>query len=389
MKKLVVVPMFFFLALNAYWLAACSPPPAALPPTGGQKSAPAARAAWEQKWEQTVTEARKEGVVSIYTTAWAPETRTGLGQAFKEKFGVNLEFTPFVRGAELAARVQQEKAAGLSVVDIIGSGGGTTITIMKPAHLLGSLEPLLLLPEVLDPGRWRGNQVPFIDKDKQIFPMIAAVNRYILYNTDMIKRGEITTYRDVLKPQYRGKITLNDPTVTGAGNAMMGHLGFHIWNAQEAKDFLRQLLKQQQAVIQRDNRLHAESVARGKFAIGMAPNTQNVALFLVAGAPLEMVIPPEGAYVTFGAGAVSVPTKLAHPNAAALFINWLLTKEGQTILSRSWGGPSMRTDVTTEGIDPIFIAQPGEKIFLPTEESFEFWGKMLQMAQEVVKETAK
>ncbi len=347
------------------------------------------RAAWEQRWDDTLREGKKEGVVSIYTTAWAPKTRTDLSQAFSKKFGISLEFTPFVRGSELVAKVRQEKAAGLSIADVIGSGGGTTITIMKPAGLLGSLEPFLFLPEVIEPRNWRGGQFPYVDKAKQIVPMIAAVNRYILYNTNLIKKGEISTYKDVLKPQYKGKITLNDPSVTGAGNAMMGHLGLHIWNLEEAKAYLRQLLKQQEAVVQRDNRIHAESVARGKFALGIAPNTQSVAILMKEGAPLDMVIPKEGAYVTFGAGAISVPPRVAHPNATAIFINWLLTREGQTVFSRSWGCPSMRTDVSTEGIDPIFIAQPGEKIFLPTEESFHFWGKMLTVARDVMQEETK
>ena len=52
-------------------------------------------------------------------------------------------------------RVQKEKQAGLNAVDVIGGGYGTLVASMKPAGLLGSLKPLLTLPEVLDPKVWR------------------------------------------------------------------------------------------------------------------------------------------------------------------------------------------------------------------------------------------
>lgn len=393
MKKICALGM-----ITPFLLILCHPSVSGATSTNNPRSGLASKAADAARgkkqlsqgdWDKIVQAAKAEGKVVMYTTSWGPEIRRALTEAFNNKFGITLEVMPFSRGADLTARVQQEKMAGFGVTDIYGAGGGTFITIFKPNGLMGNLEPLLMSPEVTDAKPWRGGRVPFLDKDKQIIIMAAGAQRYIMYNTDLIKKGEITTYRDVLKPQYKGKITLNDPTVTGAGNAFMGHLGLHLWNAGEAKEFLKQLIRQQEAVIQRDNRLHVESVARGKFAIALAPNEDNMAQFFKSGAPVAMVYPKDGVYVAPGAGCIAVPVKMAHPNAATVFINWLLTKEGQTIYSRSRGTPSMRLDVSTEGINPAFIAQPDEKLFLPTEESFEFWGKMLELAKEAVSEAAQ
>ncbi len=214
--------------------------------------------------------------------------------------------------------------------------------------------------------------------------MISSVQRNIIYNTNMIKKGEIKDYSDLLKPQYKGKITLNDPTVMGAGADMMVHLTLNIWNPDQTRKFLQQLIVQQQTFVERDRRIHMESVARGKFAIGLGPNTESLATLLQAGAPLDAVILKYGVRVTSAAGAFSVPIKPAHPNAAKLFANWLLTKEGQTVFSKGFGNPSLRTDVTTEGFNPLFIVQPQEKVFPDSEDFLLHTGGVVKMAKQVI-----
>gem|GEM_PF-2150326 len=280
---------------------------------GGLPEATAsAKAESAQKWDTTLAEARKEGAVSLYTL-WRPDTRVTLTKAFKQKYGLNLEITPFSRGSDLLAKVKAEQAAGLFLADIFGAGGPTLVSTMKPAGVLGPVEPLLILPEVKDPKVWSGGKLPFMDKDKLAIALIASKQPYIAYNTELIKKGEITTYKDLLKPQYKGKITLNDPSVTGVGNAFLSHLALHIWNLEEAKQFLTQLIREQGVVIQRDNRMHVETVARGKFAIALAPNPDNLASFLDLKAPVGVVQVKEGAFVTPAAGAFALPAKLAHP----------------------------------------------------------------------------
>ncbi len=68
-----------------------------------------------------------------------------------------------------------------------------------------------------------------------------------------------------------------------------------------------------------------------------------------------------------GGGTVALVKNAPHPNAARVFINWLLTKEGQTLYSRGYGSASRRLDVPNEG-DPLKIPQPGMKYFNSEEE---------------------
>jgi len=382
------------LSLVLFTLLSCSTREKAVPSAPAAETAPLsqqaaqAKPAWESNWEKTLREAKKEGIVSNYTL-WRPEVRNALVGAFKDKYGINLEFTSFGRGAELLAKVQAEKRAGIYAADVFGAGATTLLASMKPVGVLGNVKASLVLPEVVETKYWMNNESAIVDKvDSTTFAMIGTVIRTVVYNTDMVKEGEITSYMDLLKPQYKGKITLNDPTVTGAGNAVIYHILYNLWGQEKTADFLRRLITEQEVVIQRDNRIHMETVARGKYAIALAPLPDLIAEFMEVKAPIKIALVEEDNRLTSAAGAMGVPTQFAHPNAAVVFINWLLSKEGQTVFSKAWGNPSMRTDVPTTGIDPLFVPEPSKKYYSQTEDEVKLRGEALEWSRKLM-ESAK
>ena len=78
--------------------------------------------------------------------------------------------------------------------------------------------------------------------------------------------------------------------------------------------------------------------------------------------------------------------RAAHPNASLVFINWLLTKEGQTIFQKVYGTPSARLDVDMTGIDPAFIPQEGEKLISTISE--DWWAGVagrMEIAKQIFK----
>ncbi|MBI4334304.1 MAG: extracellular solute-binding protein [Chloroflexi bacterium] len=221
-----------------------------------------------------------------------------------------------------------------------------------------------------------------------IIGMISSVQRQISYNTDMIKEGEITAYKDLLKPQYKGKIAMADPTLTGTANALFSHLALQLWNLDEASDYLRRLLRDQETVIQREHRIVVEWVARGKYPVGLSGQQETVAEFLKMGAPMTVVVQKEGHAVDVAAGALGLPRVSPHPNAAAVFVNWILTREGQTLFAiKGYGSPSRRLDVSTEGIHPLFVPRPGEKLFDSDEDNIAARGKMMDVARKIIEES--
>ncbi len=344
------------------------------------QAADSGKGSWQDNWQRTLSEAKKEGKVTFYSD-WAPSVRTALTPAFGNKYGINLEFIPFGRSAEMVARVQTENNAGLYSADLFGAGTTTLIAMMKPAGLLGTMEPMLILPEVKDPRNWRDGKFPFFDKDKTTIGMLAARQLFILYNTDQIRRGEITGYKDLLKPAYKGRITMDDPSIGGLGQLLFTHLALDLWNLEEAKEFLKQLVKQQNAVIQRDKRVPIESVARGKFALALTPSPATLLEFINAGAPIDVV---KGACLATGNGNLAAPKKPAHPNAAKVLANWLLSKEAQGIYVPKIGSPSLRTDVSTKGVHPIFLFEPGDKLFMDDEEHTLFREKNKNIVKQII-----
>lgn len=366
-------------------LAACGSPgeqgstPA---PAGATKSeAKAARPDWEEKWEKAVLEGKKEGLVRIYGF-WSPPARAGLSEAFKAKYGIDVEFV-VGRGSELQPKIQAEQRAGLYLADIIGLGTNSLLVNMKPVGLLGPIEPFLILPEVLDPKAWPSGRIPFSDKDRLAIPMTANAQRYNVYNKTLIKEGELTSFTDALNPRYRGKIILSDPSIQGSGNAFFSHLAHNVLDLQQAKDFLRRLLTEQEAAVTRDYRGQVDAVARGKYAIGLGTQGSAVAEFVEVGAPIG-IVPVKEIEISHEAGVMGVARVLPHPNAATVFINWLLTREGQTLFSRTSRQPVIRSDVSAEGINPLFVIQPTDKTSPDTEDYIIFKGQMVTVAKEIV-----
>ncbi len=340
---------------------------------------------WERKWETALEQGRKEGVVLIYTV-WGAEIRNALTRSFKQKYGIDLEFSTFSRGPEVSAKAEAEARAGLYLADMFGPAIPPLILYLKPQHLLSPIAPLMILPEALDSNAWLGGKLSYVDKEGMALSIIGSVNRSVIYNGDLIKDGEITSFKDLLQPKYKGKMILNDPSIAGGSNAALAHLGETLWGEAETVDFLRKLIKDQEAVIQRDHRLHVEWIARQKYPIGIAPLREAATGFIIAGAPIKYAQLKEDSRLSASSGAIGVAAKPPHPNATAVFLNWLLTKQGQSVFATSFGAPSTRLDASTDGIDPLLIPEPGVKYFTDSEDDQFLRAKWLEIAQKIMAE---
>lgn len=80
---------------------------------------------------------------------------------------------------------------------------------------------------------------------------------------------------------------------------------------------------------------------------------------------------------------VAVANKASHPNAAKVFINWLLTMEGQTMWSEQTLMPSFRTDVPTGHANPAVIRKPGKTYLEETPETFAKRDYYLELSKRV------
>lgn len=324
----------------------------------GKEIQPATKETWEVEWEKTLQAARKERTVVVYGSSTAPSLKQ-VAPAFNKKYGLELEVIAMDKGSALTAKLFTERKASLYLVDVLLTGTNNFFGETKPGGAVDSMDSALILPEVIDPKNWFGGQLRWGDKEHMVFMAYAFPNNSIAINTELIKPEEIKSFRDLLNPKWKGKILMNDPTLSGVGLKGFSVFGFYVLDL----DYFRQLAKQEPMII-RDQRLQVEWLAKGKYPVLLFPRPAPMLEFIRAGAPVDYLsIPAEGNYISTGGGNISLVNRAPHPNAAKVLINWFLSKEGQTMVSAVEGSQSAREDVPTEGLHPSMVRRPGAKYF--------------------------
>lgn len=348
--------------------------PAVLIPGMKENPAPISnRASWELEWAKTLADARKEGKVVMYTTAGS-DIRTAFTQALKVKYGLDIEFVTG-KGVEMVTKVLSERRASLYLGDAYMGGGTSTMAMLVPEGVMDTMTPELILPEVADTGKWYENRLPYIDKEKLLMGFRGSIFWPFTINTTLVKPGDLVSYNDILKPIFKGKIAMGDPTIEGASNSFVTLASEYLMN----RDYIKELIKQE-PFISRDERLLTDWVARGKYSVLIGTKPDPITEFLKAGAPIQPIIPKEGSMIEPGAGTVSVMNKRPHPNATRIFINWLLSKDGQTVYAEAAGIESAREDVSKAHLGSGLIREKGKK-YIFGDDAFR------KIAEKVVKQS--
>lgn len=331
------------------------------PPSVGQKQG------WEKEFEDTLVEAKKEGKVVVYQTA-GPDLREALAKAFFNKYGITVESLTGT-GFQVSEKIIRERKAGLHLSDLYQGGVTTPTLLLKPAGVLDPLEPTLIIPDLKDPELikkiWWEGKLRWVDSDHKILTFMAFPIPWLVINTDLVKIDEINSYRDLLNPKWKGKIVMFDPTMTGPGGKLFSTSSKYIVGL----DFWREFAKQDPLIL-RDSRIVVEGVARGKYAFTISPLTDVVEAFRREGAPLAYKMPVEGGSLTTGHGGIALLNNAPHPNAAKIFINWLLSKETIELFSKVYNVHSSREDVSTDFLAPERKRQPDIKYVWPEVEDF-------------------
>lgn len=311
---------------------------------------------WRIEWDKTLENARKEGKVVVYGPAIA-ETRLGFIDGFQRAYpGITLEYTGLT-GALSAPKIKSERQAGIFMVDFYI--GGTTSALLNLREYAIPIKPLLILPEIRDPKIWLNGKMDFAD-DAEVLNLVFStyVNSPVAYNAELVdsKKFENASYWDLTKSEWREKIIYWDPRISGSGLAMAT---FWYTTPGLGVSYLKALAANK-VVLSRDMRLAAEQVARGKYSMVLSPHVASVFELQKAGAPLKWTGDfKEGTYITSGLGSILALDKAPHPNAARVFLNWLLGKEGQTIWSKTAETPSRRLDVPADHLISEMIPKIG------------------------------
>ena len=352
--------------LVAFLLAACAP----TSPAPRTQAAPA-KAAWETEWEKVLAAGKAEGQVVLGATAQSPTTVSELTKGFSSTFGIQLQVVTASNGPELTQKISTQRRAGIYSYDVLVTGTTTPLTSLKPAGVLDHpMDTVLIYPDLTDPKiisqTWYQGKLWWVDADHSVIASLMFPDTPLAINTDLVKPGEIKSWRDLLDPKWKGKMILNDPTVAGISGSSF--VPMMLQGQVAGPDFLSELAKQE-PIIMRDQRLMLDWLVHGKNPIVIAPTTSTVIELARTGAPIQAITPSEGVWVGSAAGSWAVFNNRPDPNATKVFVNWVLSKEGQNVYARAYGGQSARLDVPTDYLAPEQTRQPGGKYWIKEQEA--------------------
>ncbi len=313
---------------------------------------------WKKSWEETLAAARKEGKV-VVSGPPSPELRQTLPSAFKQRYGITLEYLAG-RGSETATKLRTEHQAGAMTVDVVIAGIQTMATILYREKMLDPVRPALVLPEVTDGSKWKSGKLWFSDPDDQyVLRLSNTISPTFYINTSLIKPGEIRTAKDLLDPKWKGKIALQDPTVPGSGSNHAAQLYIQL-----GEDFVKKLYIEQKPAISRDTRQITDWLARGSYAISLGGEDRQLDELRKDGiliVPLNLSDTRQ--LLSAGFGELALLRGAPHPNAAKVFLNWMASKEAGEIFARALATASTRNDVDESFLSPEVIPQTGKAYF--------------------------
>jgi len=265
-----------------------------------------ARSAYSQD-QKVVDAARKEGEVVWYTTMSSDQSNAFMAR-FQQKYPFLKPSIVRLGGSALLSRIVTEAKAGKYFFDVVHGTGEIVLPLME----MGLLAPYI------SPER---KMIPDDLKDKKGFWTSVYVNSVVLgYNTNLTKGQPLPrTYNDLLLPRWKGrKISVDDTYATFLQGLISS------WGKEKALDYLKKL-GEQEPVVMRGSTVRVQLAAAGEFPLVIA--YANIIQYLAEkGAPLDW-LPLEPAVISVN--TVMAGAKAVHPNAAKLFIDFTLSKEGQ------------------------------------------------------------
>ena len=317
----------------------------------------------DKEWAAVIDGAKKEGKVVVAGSP-DPVMRNDVIPKFTARFGIPVEFVAG-RSSKIVSRVETERASGIYSIDLYLAGPDTSANELYNDKMIDPLKPLIAMPEVVDGSKWKTGKVWFADPQEQfVVRAFSSVASLLYINTEHVKPDELRNIKDLINPKWRGKISTEDPTTTGAGANMAARL-----LTQVGEEFVKNLYIEQKPVRTRERRQMADWLARGTQPICLNCREDDVRPLVKDGFKVLEIFELNGAAPTINGSPwmLTVANKAPHPKAAQLFANWILSKEGLETYGKGYGSATLRTDVDESYLNPGNLPKKGVKYFDDTE----------------------
>jgi iron(III) transport system substrate-binding protein len=320
---------------------------------------------WQEEWDKTVKAAEQEGQVVLYSLSETGDAIANSG--FQKKFPKVKISVVSARGGEHVSRLMAERRAGKFLADV-GNLGNTSPYTLYQGKTLDPIASAFILPEVKDDSKWWQGKQQFIDPEgRYILVYVGAPLFLVGYNTKLVSSHAFKSYWDLLDPNWKGKIVAFDPKAGGFA-ATRDRFFYH--NPELGPTFLRRLFSEMALTLYARFPQGEDWLAAGKYSICLCRH-QSISEAKSQGLPVDLIEPAsfkEGVGVETRAKTLVLMNQAPHPNAAKVFLNWFLSREGQSDFQKTsakyidaGAEGSLRMDVPKDDIPPRNRLSPGVK----------------------------
>jgi iron(III) transport system substrate-binding protein len=287
-------------------------------------------------WDEIVAAGKKEGVV-VWSFFGAPGAATErLSREFERLYGIRVELSP-ARTGDFEARWNAERAAGKPSIDVRSSGSPEN----RRLAARGLDQSFGTLPALQEAGvQWIVDPLVDVKAGNGHTLHITAGGYFLLVNNKLVppEMGP-RSYKDLEDPKYKGLIVLSEPIGPSPGSRWAAYA----WRAY-GDEHLKKVIANVKALTRAE--IDApKQIARGEYGIFIHPTQVGAADIwrLPKPHPFRLVVPEDG--VMLLTGGINLLQGAPHPNAARVFMNFLMTKPAQQIFADDAGGPFIRKDV--------------------------------------------
>ncbi len=258
-----------------------------------------------QRQQEILEKARQEGEVAVYASFTESKA---IAEAFRKRYPFVTVNVRRLGGGRMLDIAVTEFRAGRHLVDVF-IGGSTSGRPLIEAGVIG---------RYLSPERaFYGAQY----KDEKGY-WTAFFSRHLVFafNTILLPKDRLPrNYFDLLDPYWRGKFAIDDHP----GNWLAGMV--KAYGKEKATELLRGLARQNPKVI-RGRTLKTQLMAAGEFYAAVDQTEEAIMEMKKKGAPVDYIFLENTPVLT---NPVVLAKNAPHPYAAALFVDYLLSQEGQ------------------------------------------------------------
>ena len=285
--------------------------------------------------DKLVAGAKKEGVVTLYTSANVDDM-AAVTAAFEKKYDVKVRVW---RGSSenLVQRSVVEARGGRFDADVFETGGAAMELLHREKLLqqvkspvLADLDPMALRPH----GEWTGTRY-------NVF--VAA------YNTRLIRKDDLPKdYGDLVDPKWKGKLGIEADDSDWFGG-VIDQLG-----EERGLKLFRDIATTNGISVRKGHTLLANLITSGEVPLALTAYAYRVIQLKHSGAPVDwFILPPIIARLE----GIGVARRAAHPNAAILFHDFMLTEAQELLNARDYFPMSRKVKPLVE-LPPLTFLEP-------------------------------